>query len=181
MRRYKDDIAKDIAESRLIEGKGWTILKQKDKKRFQAYAQNGTDWKNKVFLGSRSNFKETVELAMGESFKRRWLDWNKSVRWCKLRNVEISNKSMLSVTKTKRQKGWYVSSGSMKLKDKRKPYFFILVGKSWRDGVYVLSSNSKFFAIKQALPIIKKSEYFDYESSKLWLEENKLHELIKLL
>ena len=94
----------DKEEARQLYGKGWMVQNNfKNTAKFQAYAQNGTDWRNRFFVGNRNSLEEAAELAMGEAFRRGWLNWALSVRWLKLRGVEIIYEEMLSAARTKRR------------------------------------------------------------------------------
>ena len=177
--KYKDDLAKDIAEASRIYGKGWCVHRCNKKQVYVARVINKADIATKTYVGSRNNFRDAIVLAVSESFKRGWLDWNKTVRYIKLRGYTITNEEITGTHKSNHQKGWYTEKN---IQYKTGGEFYVMkIGTCKKEAKYLLVAISLKKCIEHALPIIKKQPFYCKTSSKVWLERKGLHELIKLL
>ena len=170
--------AADERQASRLFGKGWTVSKSKDKRlQYMGHAQRGgcrvvdgtpmPRWEKK---------EDAVRYAIAHAHKAGTLDWKKTVRWLKLMDMHVEIDGLDFPQVFCRTKGWYIS----KMSGGR--YYQVIVGKTYKEGLYWSVGASPYSAFRKALNMgLMKEPYFDYDSSIIWLERKGYDDCVKLL
>lgn len=163
-----------------IYGKGWTVMRNKRETglAYCAIVHLG-HWSKTRSFGYHATREEAVHVAISAAFKLGVLDWEKTVRWCKLSGIPITYDAIRADTGKKPHKGWYVSRCSYRAGGKMQPYWQVRVGRTYDDYHYCKHATTKRMAVGEALDAILASPTFNLQASLEWLDKHDLGDLAK--